>query len=174
MDIRKISDAMVYALVVSNNQRQIDAIGSSFHADITCGTAGVDYTSPAVNRLSISSANATDLPSVITLANELKADINLHFADAIAHNSAVSASVTTADAEDQTTADALLNALKAAYNTHRTASGVHFNNDSTNSVSSADATDLASSVTLANELKAKFNLHIASAPAGVYINLVSA
>lgn len=175
MKVRKVPDALVFGLVAAYNQQRLDAISTSAHLERSAvdSTDG-DYMNPTVTRLSVSSANATNEDTLVTLANELKADINLHFADANAHNTAVSSAVATAAATNTATAVTLLNALKSAYGTHLSASNVHYTNDSTNTVSAANATDEATAITLANELKTDVNAHMASAPAGVYLDVVEA
>ena len=137
---------------------------------------------------SVGSPAATDLASAETLANEIKAKLNLHYLmlskleEAItlvnglateyeahrvlltSHGVADAVNLITAPvATDLATADALANDIKAQYNAHRvTVAGVHDNADSVNSVGSADATNLASLQTLANEIKTKYNLHLVS------------
>lgn len=174
MDVRKTPDSVAFALAAAYNQRQVDGISTFFHLDRTSTTNATDYKNPTVTRVTITSAAASDPATLVTMANELKADINIHFADSVAHNTAVPAAVATATATNTATAITLLNALKTAYNAHLTASNVHYTNDSTNSVSAATATDEATAITMANEMKGDFNAHVASAPAGTYINLVDA
>jgi len=140
-------------------------------ADAIAGTTTV-FHKGTISGSAILSANATDLPTVIVLANELKAAIVAHLASTGfqgVHAAASAEAIAAADASDQTTANALLNELKADYNTHCTEAGVHLNNDSTNAVSSTDATDLASSLTLANEIKTDFGAHILSAMSAGFI-----
>ncbi len=129
----------------------------------------------------ISTATAADLPTVIALANAIKASYNAHVASAVsattgqgAHIAADATNPTAvADATDQTTANALLTDLKAKYNAHRVLTASHPVADATNTITSADATDLASSITLANELKTDINAHYAAALAADATNLVS-
>lgn len=176
LNVRNIPDAVAYALVAAHNQRQADAIGSSFHMAQT-ETVSADYRNPVLTRVRISSANSSSEATAVTLVNELKAKLNQHLADDIAHDTAVSAQVTTADAvtgDSLVTAIALANALKAAYNTHLSAANVHFTNDATNTIAAANATDQTSLNTLLNEMKTDVNAHFASAPAGTWIRIVSA
>lgn len=56
-----------------------------------------------------------------------------------------------------------LNLLKTTFNTHRTATGRHVANDTTNVVSSADASDQGTSETLAAELWTKVWAHVLDA-----------
>jgi hypothetical protein len=174
MDVRKTPDNVAYALVAAANQRQVDGISTFFHLNRTETTDSSDYRAPTVTRMAISAAVASNEATLVALANELKADINTHFADTIAHNTAVSSAVATAAATNTATANTLLNALKAAYNTHLSAANVHYTNDATNTIAAADATNEATGITLANELKTDFTAHIASAPAGTYIRLIDA
>src|SRR5690606_38323895 len=54
---------------------------------------------------------------------------------------------------------ALANDIKANYNAHLSAAGVHTQDDETNVVATADATDTASAITLLNAIKAAYNAH---------------
>ena len=128
------------------------------HADITSVTSGAQsalVSTPAI----MSSATASDLPTVIVRANEAKAVMNVHLVDALAHKAADTV-IATADATDQATANTLLNAIKAKLNTHDASTAAHFTADATNTVSSPDATNLGTSITLANELFTDINAHI--------------
>jgi hypothetical protein len=174
IDVRKMPDVMLHALVVANNQALVDGISTFFHLDRTATTSSVDYLNQSVTRLTVSAATATDSTTAIVMVNSVKTALNTHFADTIAHNTAVSSAVATATATDTTTAITLANAIKTAYGTHLSASNVHYTNDSTNTVSAANATDATTLITLVNELKTDLNAHMASAPAGVYMNLVPA
>lgn len=171
--IRNLPDAVSYALVAANNQRITDSIGSSFHRAQT-ESVSADYRNPVITRLRVTAANASDLATSVTLVNAIKAAMNLHFADDLAHNTALSSAVATADATDLATGITLGNALKSALNTHLTASNVHFNNDGTNSVAATNASDQSTLNTLLNEMKGDINAHIAGAPAGSWIKIVSA
>jgi|GEM_PF-3787946 len=111
-------------------------------------------------------------PELCTRTNRIKGVLNAHFADTLAHNTAVSAAISTADATTLATGLALATAAKTAYGTHRTASNVHFNNDATNTISAADATTLATWVTLVNELRTDVAAHIAASLSGSHIELV--
>jgi hypothetical protein len=174
--VRNVPDAMVFALVAAWNRRQEDAVASNFHADVTQVTSG-DYRAPVVTddtpALSIG-GNPTDVTTVISFTNSLKALINRHFADTRAHNSAVSAAVSTADGTDITTACTLATALKAAYGTHLAAANVHFNNDGTNTIAAADATNSTTAITLLTEMRTDVGAHIVGATPGEMINLVDA
>lgn len=141
------------------------------HADITSTTSGPQsalVSTPAI----MSSATASDLPTVIVRANEAKAVLNVHLVDAVAHKAADTV-IATANATDQTTANTLLNAIKAKLNTHDASTAAHFTADATNTVSTADATNLASSIALANALFTKINAHIQFAIDVDSINIVA-
>jgi len=136
--------------------------------DVADGIAGGDATifHKRADELENTADAAVTLATVITLANSLKARMNVHLASEGVtgfHAAASAETIAAVDATDQGTANTLLNELKADYNTHLSESGVHLNNDSSNAVSATDATDLASSITLANEIKADFNAHSAAA-----------
>lgn len=137
--------------------------------DVAAGMGGGDATVFHKVLLDESTETTADaavtLATVIALANSLKVHMNVHLAStgvAGVHMTASAETIAAADADDQTSANTLLNELKADYNTHLSESGVHINDDSTNTVSAANATDLATSITLANEIKADYNAHIAA------------
>jgi len=67
--------------------------------------------------------------------------------------------ITTADATDATTGNALANELKADFNTHLASTKRHAAADATNVTSTADATDAATLQALVNAWKADFNAH---------------
>jgi len=171
---RRVPDAIMYALVLANNQRLTDNLGSLFHLDQTNASEGTDYSNPTITRLTVTPANATDLPTSTTLVNAIKAACQKHFKDDIAHNTATSAQITIADGTDLTSDITLANDLKSRFNTHLAAANVHFTNDATNTVAAANATDQPTLLTLINEIKGDMNAHMASAPVGAFINLVSA
>jgi hypothetical protein len=165
---------ILYTLAQQVNEVRELSVGSSVHFTKTSGPSN-QATQPATEvPITVATANQSDLPTGILLANEIKRVINLHFADTLGHDTAVSAAIATADASDQTTLNALLNAIKAAYNTHRSEANVHPNNDGGNAVSSADATDLSTSQTLNNEIKTDLNAHMALSMAGAHVSLIQA
>ena len=107
------------------------------------------------------------------MLNELKGVLNVHFPDALAHKSAVSAVITTANATDLATGITLGVAERTAYEAHRTASNVHFTNDTVNVATYTDTpTTEANLVSLANDLKTQINAHITSALAGSHIEQI--
>jgi hypothetical protein len=170
---RNTAETLTGSIVAAINLRQTEAVASFFHADTTQKTTG-HYSSPVVTDDLVVSANSSSESTAITLANEMKGVLNRHFADDYAHNTAVSAQVSTADATALASAITLANALKAAYNTHLSEANVHFNNDGTNTVAAANATDQTSINTLLNEMKGDINAHIVSAPLGAMIRIVPA
>lgn len=173
---RKTADSIAFAIAKAWNDKQEASVASFFHADITQITSG-HYTSPTVTNdtpaLTIG-GNPTDSTTVISFTNSLKLLINRHFADTRAHNTAVSAAVSTADGTDITTACTLATALKAAYGTHLSASNVHANNDGTNTILAADATNQTTAITLLTEMRTDVGAHIISAPLGAMIELTNA
>jgi len=127
-------------------------------------------------------ADATDLASTIALANQLKKVWNGgysttypgHTQDTLAHKVVDSTDVTAvADASDLTTVEALLNDLKAKFNTHIASTTYHYNADATNTIATANATDLATSEALANSIKAALLAHWASGPSAASLRSVA-
>lgn len=169
--------AILYALVKANNDRQIAAVSTNFHYDITQVTTG-SFSAPAVANdtpaLSIGAA-PTDSTTCISFTNGLKKLINRHFADVYAHK-VVTTAVATANATDITTAIALGNALKTAYTTggHIGSTTYHANADATNTIAAANATDQTTLITLLTEMRTDVGAHIISAPSGEQVRIVSA
>ena len=162
--------AVVTAL--NNTRRAAGVVGSFFHFDVTSDTTG-DPTKPTVANATVSAANASDLPTSLTLVNQLRQRWLQHRDDDLAHKVADGLPALTAPvATDLATAQTLANELKADYNTHIASTTYHSTADATNGVSSANATDLASLQTLLNEMKGDFNAHIVSAPAGQSVKLI--
>ncbi len=117
-----------------------------------------------IGRTAISTANATDLPTVKALANALKADMNLHLASVTQHNVADTTNTIgftdLVGGDSQATTNTAVNELKTDYNAHRSQSGVHPETDSYHLVEAAAASDLATSITLVNQIKLCYNQHI--------------
>lgn len=170
---RKVPDAMLFALVKAWNDKQEAQVSTFFHADTTQLTSG-HFSNPTVANdtpaLSIGAA-PTDTTTVISFTNEVRKLLNRHFADTRAHNTAVSTALADATATDLTTALVIMNADKASYGTHLSASNVHFTNDSTNTISAADGTNLTTAITLLTELRTDIGAHVISAPLGAMIQL---
>lgn len=183
MQIRKTTDAMVFAIVTAFNLcwRWFVTNKTTYpHADITSTTGG-NYTAPTTTALTVAAANATNLATGITLAEAVRSWMLVHLNDGGAstngyggaHKAAdttnyalitYTASAKLTSSSSQGNLNTLLNLLKSTANAHVSQSGVHFTNDGTNTVSASDATDLASSETLANALKTWCNAHGAFAP----------
>ena len=108
-------------------------------------------------------ADATDLPTVIQLANALRAAWLAHLANADAHKVADTTTTLAAPvATDQTSVNTLINEIKSDMGTHLASTTFHGVADGTNTVPTADATNLATSLALANAIKPKFNAHTAA------------
>ncbi len=117
-------------LATSKTLAKALAVAIPAHAvDTECHSAA-DSSSAATQAAAWASATAepADLTEVQNIANELKTDINAHVANATPHRSkwgtagvdgAITVkAITTATATDQSTANALLNAIKNFYNLH--------------------------------------------------------
>lgn len=101
---------------------------------------------------------AADLPTVIVVANALKAAFNAHAPRENYHVVADETQViAAANASDQSTANALLNEIKADFNLH---AAVTYHRVADTAVSTANASDLATSIALANALVAAWNKHV--------------
>ena len=165
---------ILYSLVKEVNTARELSVGSSIHFTKTSGPSN-QATQPATEvPTTVTTADADDLATLIALVNELKRVANLHFADTLGHDSAVTAAIGEADADDLATAQTLNNAMKADYNTHRAEANVHPNNDGGNEVTAAAGSNQATNETLANEIKLDLNAHMALALEGAHISLISA
>jgi hypothetical protein len=146
---------------------------SEMRADLIALASGTTLFHQGIDEQAIEGrANASDLPTAITLVNSLRTKTVFHLASAGtvgAHATASAQEITAPVATDLATAMALANDIKAKYNTHRTEASVHLNNDTTNSVSAADASDLGTLVTLANAIKVANNAHCSTAITAGYI-----
>lgn len=173
--IRKIDGLLARAAAGALNFLRVDIArvhaGLIFHADTTAPDA---------------SPTAADLPTVLVMANNLKAEINLHLASALVSTTASATygqgvhlaadatnPIVAAAAVDQGTANTLLNAIKTALNAHFTQAGVHIANDGTNTVVAAAASSLGTSITLANACQTAFNAHTAAAMQHQAVSLVA-
>ena len=111
------------------------------------------------------------VPESIDLTNELFGIVNVHFADALAHDD-VSAQLTTALATTLATANTRATAIRTAYEAHRADTDVHPTADATNTISASAATTIATLIALVNELRTDVTAHIAASLAGNHIDLV--
>lgn len=185
LSIRRIEGPVAFALALAHNKLLAGTVvvGSSFHADITSTTSGDLLFTAASASLQITASNAADLPTAITLANQIATILQIHWKDGISTNAYSAGAHKIPDttnstafitAVDLATSITLANAIKAQTNAHFTQAGVHFTNDGTNTIATANATVLADLITLLNAEKTAINAHIIAAPAGsVMLNLIS-
>lgn len=183
---RRLPESMVMALTIAHNKTLAVAavVGSSFHADITSTTVTDSFVAATVTSVQITAANAADLPTALTLVNQITGILKLHWADGIstnvysagAHKIPDTTNATAfATAVDLASAITVANAIKSQMNAHFTQSGVHFTNDGTNTIATANATVLADLITLLNAEKTAINAHITNAPAGsMMVNVIAA
>lgn len=149
-------------------------VGANFHADILSSTTG-DFMFPATASILVTAATAVDLPTCITLANQIVGVMQVMMKDGISTDPYFAGSHKIPDAANSTAIATAVdlpsvivaaNALKAQINAHLTQAGVHFTNDATNTIVAAAATILSDSITLLNAIKTSINAHIVGAPAG--------
>jgi hypothetical protein len=173
-DVRDIPAEIVYALVAAWNEYVALDVSSNFHYDVTSRMTSTDYRNPTREAALVEGDDCTNTATAIVLVNEVKRKLNVHYADTLAHATAVSAAIATADATTLATAITLAEAIRTSYTAHLSASNVHANNDSTNTISAATATTEATLVTLVNELKEEYDDHIEGAPQGRMIRIIGA
>lgn len=119
----------------------------------------------------ITAADATTLPTLLVLVNQMISVAAITRGDLLCHKAA-DATALPVLATDLATAQTALNLLKSQHNTHCASTAIHFNADGTNTCATTNMSDLASGLTLANALKANINAHMASAPAAASIRAV--
>lgn len=124
----------------------------------------------------VTAAAATDLPSALTMVNQITAIYTFHMADTLAHKVADTVDVlaTTTNAVDLPTAIAAANDIKAKHNTHIASTTYGYNADATNAIAAANATVLSDLITLVNATQTALNAHMASGPAAKSLRVVTA
>lgn len=166
LGVRKTQAASVFALAKAFREFRLElaAADSKIHASVSKVQASTsNYKVPVGTTDAAASANASNLATSITLADELTALCNRHAADDGAHKAAYSAApiaVTALTTEAHVVARA--NAIKTWYEAHRASTTYHPTADATNTIAASDATDQSSANTLLNELKTDINAHIAA------------
>lgn len=127
-------------------------------ANWTCDQSGA-HMAPDPDNAAVS-PNASDLPSLITLVNELKLRLNNHFMSH-AHIVVDAANMfSTADAIDLATACSLLSAEQDSFLNHLELEPTHSYPDQLHSFDEVTATILSTAISAANTLKANLNGHI--------------
>lgn len=175
LNVNKKTDNLLIALSYLYNAAQSVLCTDGYHTDRTQSTTGnfLDRSNIVLTNLAITSPNATDLPTTITLTNELVGKMSVHFLDKQSHNQVAdttnnpSADGYSNTATDLPSCEIILNALQLLYGAHILRSDSHRSADTTPSHTvsgTPSATSLGTAETLANALKAAFNLHTASAP----------
>jgi hypothetical protein len=158
--VRKtLAEMQIFADAFNDLRKQIGA-GALFHQD-ACEQV-------------VAAATATDLPTSLTMCNQITAIYTFHMADTLAHKVTGVALASTANAVDLATAIAAANDIKAKFNTHIASTTFHYNADATNAIATANATILSDLITLLNATKTAFNAHMASAPASKALRVVTA
>lgn len=162
MSDRKVSTLQKFTIdaLVAEYNGLIDALGQ---------TGVLLHHEEAADSEKISTADATDLTTVVALVNEIRTDYIAHIASTAKHSAAdTTNTVTAAAATDQATVNTLANELKTDISAHdddaghRGAGGEGSTVSAPVAVTTANATDLATSLTLVNALKVAYNKHIKS------------
>jgi hypothetical protein len=109
---------------------------------------------------SVSSPNATDLSSLITLSNEIKSKFNNHSLSEVFHYSSDRSNTVSIVSEDLETAIELINLLSNSLYLHRISDTFHQGADPIGSFIPSVSSDLTSACTSINSIKAAFNAHV--------------
>ncbi len=166
---------LVLALAFAHNQAQNALVTDGYHRDLTQNTTGpiLAVSDVVVTSVVVGATNATTLPTLVTLVNQVLGVLNQHMLDSQAHLKKDLVNLPNQDGylavqsnlfTDAGLAQSIVNvnALKLLFTAHLTQSGVHANNDTTSYGLPSAATDLASAQTLANALKTAVNVHMAN------------
>lgn len=152
--------------VVEINRIRVAAVGSNFHA-AAAQSVSFDYDPPKVAALQVTAANATDLPSSLTLGNQIIGFYIEHFADTVAHKIA---DVTSLPAQgacvDLASSITAMTLIKATHATHIASTTVNYTADSTNTLLTTTPSDQGTLNTFLNAAKTAINAHTAGALAG--------
>lgn len=164
MKIRKIPQEAIPVILAELRRLREAAVSTNFHLQVSQDAAGT--------ALAVTSANASDLATLLTLTNEIISVGKNHLLDTGAHKASDAVSWPAFGAAvDLATAQTALNLMKASYNTHIALTTKHYNADAANGIIAADGSNQATCETLANEIKTDLTAHIASGLAGDTIEL---
>lgn len=167
LSVNNRADDIAYAVAEAVNSTRKALVSTNVHADTTPELSSSGRMIPTSTTAAVGAANASDLPTLVTLCEELRVIYALHIADKVAHKVADGVDViAAATVTNLATAQTFLNELKADYNLHIASTTYHYNADATNAITAAAASDQGTSQTLANELKTDLNAHILLALAG--------
>jgi hypothetical protein len=156
----------IQLFVTEINRLRVAAVGSNFHA-AAAQSVSYDFDPPKVAALQVTAANATDLPTSLTLCNAIIHFYIQHFADTVAHKIAdVTALPAEGAAVDLASAITAMTLVKATHATHIASTTVNYTADATNTLLTATPTDQTSLNTFANAAKTAINAHTAGALAG--------
>jgi hypothetical protein len=173
LSVRRGTDAALYALVSQLDalRRVVAAGAGQFHLEVSSVGAG-DFTTPTAVPLLFSSGPASDLPTLLSLCQEIAGRHRAHTRDGFAHLKP-DAGDDLAKGPPATLADAIafVNDAKAKFNGHLSQPGVHVVNDP-NKITAPDASDQQTACDLANTYRALYNAHIQAAPAGFSVDLI--
>ncbi len=188
LQIRKVTNALVPALVSEHNALQKEIVGgleTYAHYDKTATDTSSDPSTPSASDLQVTApdGDGAAIAKSRVLAIDLWAKYQTHLADYYesdliggAHKEAdaapalVQPTTSTSLANLETFADALY----TDYNAHIDSTTYHPTADTTNVASSAAATTQGTLDDRLNDLKAKLNLHIKSGPASRMIKVIPA
>jgi len=128
-----------------------------------------------VSEVTVTVANASDLPTSLVLCNYLIGVYRFHFADLLAHKVADATSLPVVGAAlDLTTAIAAATLIKASHATHIASTSVNYAADSTNTLLTATPTDQTSLNTFLNAAKTAINAHMADGASTAQLREVAA
>lgn len=159
VNIAAIADQATGALAPGGGYSRMDLVELMPNGEVvyTQGSAGTSVTD------STNTVTSDALSGIVTLANEIKADLNAHAIDTTYHLQADLNIVTTADATTGSLASriALSNVLREAIAAHFDEGNIHLSTDPQGPPQEPIATDDDSCEVLLDELKLIYNLHIA-------------
>ena len=145
---------------------ELNNLKAQFNSHIAFSAGGSPHlTADSTNGLTSANAVATDLDSMITLANALRTKYTAHLSQATVHTVDDTFNTIGGSAVSYPSGMfALANEIKADYNLHRASTTYHESADGTNTISASTYGTAAQLIALAVELRTDIDAHLAYAP----------
>lgn len=144
---------------------ELNLLKAMYQAHRVLTSGSVHANADSTNTISSANATSTDIDSMITLANELKADFNAHLTQATIHSQSDSVNSTSAaDVGYPGGLFTLANEIRGDYELHRASTSYHEAADAANTISSSAASTIAGLIALAVELRTDIDAHMRNAP----------
>ncbi len=160
------------AVPVINDESDLVVDMNNLKAQYNLHRVNVTSVHAFVNTNSVTSANAVagSIDTSVTLVNELKTKLNLHFADATAHSGAFGADtvnvISAASVSYPSGLYDLINQIYTKYELHRVSTTYHHTADSTNDLNASyyPVSTITAFINAAADMQTNLNAHFRAAP----------